>query len=231
MARIQLFHSTPSSNHNLCAPHDGEIGHALVADSVCWAAGGDLSWRSPALVGCAVVWGAGLALAGIVGWVDGNTDAWVRALHHGDVVGSTRGATIGASAVLEECLRVPLAVAAPVCVTRQTHADGREVGWDGVMLASLDSLGVGHLDHLEAGVDLVGSEVLVIGAVVVDVDEEGVGTVLLVVALAVEAHVVGVRVRVGERDSAGTEGQREGKAEQLHFGVCWIPFKGVLSSE
>ncbi|KAK0272330.1 hypothetical protein LTR35_012913 [Friedmanniomyces endolithicus] len=121
----------------------------------------------------------------------------------------------------------PLAVAALVRGTRETHAGRSEGGLDAGGAAGLDDDRVAHLEHFEGRGDLVEAEGLAVGAVVVHGQLEGrvvaggeggaTGGVVVVV-------VVGVRERVGDCLREGGEGGR-GDGEGVHrdaWVVCLV---------
>ncbi|KAK0935593.1 hypothetical protein LTR29_012819 [Friedmanniomyces endolithicus] len=121
----------------------------------------------------------------------------------------------------------PLAVAALVRGTRETHPGGGEGGLDAGGAAGFDDGRVAHLEHFEGRGDLVEAEGLAVGAVVVHGQLEGrvvaggeggaTGGVVVVV-------VVGVRERVGDCLGEGGEGGRD-EGEGVHrdaWVVCLV---------
>lgn len=162
------------------AEDDGEVGHALHAGGIGWRADVDLVLVRPALRQRAVPWEAGLALAAATARAVGDrcgleADVRVAALHHAQVVGDALHAHERSVAVLKESLGVPLVANRPFGVARQTHAGLLVRRSNDTLALRWDVLNVGLLDHLEVRGDLVESEALVEGAVVVDVDVEGAG--------------------------------------------------------
>lgn len=157
-----------------------EVGLAFVADGISRRAVGGLVRVGPALGESAVARRADLAGALVVGLaVDGRVnceaDILLGALHEGKVVSSAILAGVLGVAELEESLVLPLAGGAPLGVAGDAHANGLEVGGDGLGSVAGNADGAHLLEHLEVASDLVHAKVLLGGALVADLDVEGIG--------------------------------------------------------
>lgn len=158
------------------AEDDLEVGFAVVADRISWAAVLGLIRVGPALRRVAVVRVALLvrAVVGCVLRVHGKTDVAFATLHEGEVVGSAVKFAHLAVAELGQGLSLPLSASAPLGVAREAKANVLVGGSDGLGVVGGDGDGLRALNHLEAAADLVEAKVLGRRALVADFDVESV---------------------------------------------------------
>ena len=102
-----------------------------------------------------------------------NPNIAVRALHDRQIVRRPVVPGIGGIPELEQGLGVPLPGGAALGVAGQAHAGVVEGGLDVDRLAGGDVGGVGALEHLEGGGDLVEGDLFFEVALVADVEGEG----------------------------------------------------------
>jgi len=216
------------------AEGDLEVGLALVADGVGGGAVGDLVRVGPALAEReAVLLGADLDLAlvaavAVVERLDLDADLLVRAGHHADIVGNALDAAPATVAELGKRLGSPLGSGALVGGSGQPQANVLVVGGDlGVTTRSdLSRLALGV--HLEVAGDLEQTEVLGVGALVVDMEGVSVVTRLQggVTCGMLEAVVTAVQVLVvvaNVGDGIDADGCQNGsKSNSLGEHGVWI---------
>jgi len=208
----------PSSSHCLLgAPDDVEALHPVVANGISRAPCTLLGWAGPRLRERASARRADFGLALVGSRVRSNA-LWRATLHNRQIVGGTLHAAVRAVAELEQGLGFPLAVAALVGRSGETHTERGEWRVDAGGFSRRELHGVRHLDHLECGRDLVKAERLGAGAIVVD------GQVEVGVIARLESRVgvtVVVRVRHGRSESS-ERGRGDGEGEHRDAGLCLV---------
>lgn len=164
----------PVTTSDLRAENHCEVGLAMVANGVGWAANVDLVRLGPAHAWLAIPRETDLTFASTVCGPCTDPDVSVATLHDGKVVRRTFLAGVSGMTEFKESLCTPLLGHIPLTMSGEAHSRGVKWSGHGDGLALDNISGRAHLDHFERGGDLGEDDRLRELALVADVEVESI---------------------------------------------------------